>query len=38
VVDEVSMIDLPLMSKLVNALKKGTRLILLGDKDQQRLD
>ena len=34
VVDEVSMIDLPLMSKLVNALKKGTRLILLGDKDQ----
>ena len=34
VVDEVSMIDLPLMSKLVSALKKGTRLILLGDKDQ----
>ena len=34
VVDEVSMIDLPLMCKLVNALKKGTRLILLGDKDQ----
>jgi len=34
VIDEVSMIDLPLMSKFVNALKKDTRLILLGDKDQ----
>ena len=34
VVDEVSMIDLPLMSKLVSALKEGARLILLGDKDQ----
>lgn len=34
VVDEVSMIDLPLMSKLVSALKLSARLILLGDKDQ----
>lgn len=34
VVDEVSMIDLPLMSKLVSALKENARLILLGDKDQ----
>ncbi|OQK15451.1 exodeoxyribonuclease V subunit alpha [Methyloprofundus sedimenti] len=34
VIDEVSMIDLPLMSKLLNALKNDTRLILLGDKDQ----
>ncbi|MDT8427026.1 MAG: exodeoxyribonuclease V subunit alpha [Methyloprofundus sp.] len=34
VVDEVSMIDLPLMTKLVNALKVEARLILLGDKDQ----
>ena len=34
VLDEVSMIDLPLMSKLVSALKEDTRLILLGDKDQ----
>ncbi len=34
VVDEASMIDLPLMSKLVGALKESARLILLGDKDQ----
>ena len=34
VIDEVSMIDLPLMSKLLSALKKNARLILLGDKDQ----
>ena len=34
VVDEVSMVDLALMSKLVDALKPGSRLILLGDKDQ----
>ncbi len=34
VVDEASMIDLALMSKLVDALKPGARLILLGDKDQ----
>jgi len=34
VVDEASMIDLPLMAKLVTALAVDTRLILLGDKDQ----
>lgn len=34
VVDEASMVDLALMSKLVDALKSGARLILLGDKDQ----
>ncbi len=34
VVDEASMVDLALMSKLVDALKPGARLLLLGDKDQ----
>jgi exodeoxyribonuclease V alpha subunit len=34
VVDEASMVDLALMSKLVDALKPASRLILLGDKDQ----
>lgn len=34
VVDEASMVDLALMSKLVSALRPGCRLILLGDKDQ----
>lgn len=34
VVDEASMIDLALMSKLVDALKPQAKLILLGDKDQ----
>ncbi len=34
IVDEVSMVDLALMSKLVEALKPGCRLILLGDKNQ----
>ena len=34
VVDEASMVDLALMSKLLAALKPGSRLILLGDKDQ----
>ena len=34
VVDEASMVDLALMSKLLDALKPGSRLILLGDKDQ----
>lgn len=34
IVDEASMVDLALMSKLVDALAKGARLILLGDKDQ----
>jgi len=34
VVDESSMIDLALMSKLMDALSPSARLILLGDKDQ----
>ncbi|MDE1331012.1 exodeoxyribonuclease V subunit alpha [Vibrio aestuarianus] len=34
VVDEASMVDLPMMVKLVDALPKHARLILLGDKDQ----
>ena len=34
VVDESSMVDLPLMAKLMRALSNDSRLILLGDKDQ----
>jgi len=34
VVDEASMIDLPLMCKLVDAVADGARLVLLGDRDQ----
>ncbi|MDD7804431.1 MAG: exodeoxyribonuclease V subunit alpha [Endozoicomonas sp. (ex Botrylloides leachii)] len=34
VVDEASMIDLPMMSRLVEALPNHARLILLGDRDQ----
>ncbi|MDR7192001.1 exodeoxyribonuclease V subunit alpha [Luteimonas terrae] len=34
VVDEASMIDLPLMTKLVDAVADGARLVLLGDPDQ----
>jgi len=34
VVDEASMVDLPLMCKLAGALKPAARLILLGDRDQ----
>ncbi|RVU55601.1 ATP-dependent RecD-like DNA helicase [Anaerosphaera multitolerans] len=34
IVDEVSMVDLMLMSTLLRSLKAGTRLILVGDKDQ----
>jgi exodeoxyribonuclease V alpha subunit len=34
VVDEASMVDLAMMWRLVTALKKGARLILLGDRDQ----
>lgn len=34
VIDEASMIDLPLMAKLISALEKDSRLLLLGDKDQ----
>lgn len=34
VVDEASMVDLPMMAKLVAALPEHARLILLGDRDQ----
>lgn len=34
IVDECSMIDVALFAKLLDAIGKGTRLILLGDKDQ----
>lgn len=34
IIDEASMVDLPLMSKLVQALPTTTRLILLGDQNQ----
>ena len=34
IVDEASMIDLALMNALVQALKRGARLILIGDADQ----
>lgn len=34
VVDEASMIDLPMMYRLLNAIPSHARLLLLGDKDQ----
>lgn len=34
IIDEASMVDLPMMAQLMEALGKNTRLILLGDKDQ----
>lgn len=34
IVDEASMIDLPLMTKLVEAVPPGARLVLIGDRDQ----
>ncbi len=34
VIDEASMIDLPLMAKLMDALPSTCRVLLLGDKDQ----
>ena len=34
IVDEISMVDLPLMAKLADAIADDTRLILLGDPDQ----
>lgn len=33
-IDEASMVDIAMMAKLIDALKPGGRLILLGDKDQ----
>jgi len=34
VIDEASMVDIGLMTKLMEALKPGSQLILIGDKDQ----
>ena len=34
IVDETSMVDILLMNNLLTAIKKGTHLILVGDKDQ----
>lgn len=34
IIDEMSMVDLPLMNVLLCAISTGTRLILVGDKDQ----
>lgn len=34
VVDEASMIDLPMMARLLDALPESARLILIGDRDQ----
>ena len=34
VVDEASMVDLPLMAKLLDAISPDTRLLFLGDRDQ----
>ena len=34
IVDEMSMVDVPLMNALLNALPLGTRLIMVGDADQ----
>lgn len=34
VIDEASMVDLPLMARIVESLPKESRLILLGDSDQ----
>lgn len=34
VIDELSMVDLPLMCAVLEALKPGTRLVLVGDADQ----
>lgn len=34
IVDETSMVDIPLMAKLLKALKRGSRLVCVGDKNQ----
>ena len=34
IIDEASMIDLPLMDALLRAMRRGSRLVLIGDADQ----
>jgi exodeoxyribonuclease V alpha subunit len=34
IIDEASMVDILLMNGLLNAIKPGTRLVIVGDKDQ----
>ena len=34
IIDEMSMVDLPLMSELLRAVVVGTRIVFVGDKDQ----
>lgn len=34
IIDEASMIDVPLFSKLITSISEKTRIVLLGDKDQ----
>ncbi|MBR3681125.1 MAG: ATP-dependent RecD-like DNA helicase [Clostridia bacterium] len=34
IIDEASMVDLSLMASLMRALRRGTRLVLIGDSDQ----
>lgn len=34
IVDEMSMVDLPLMQALLEAVKPGCRLVMVGDPDQ----
>lgn len=34
IVDEASMVDVPLLNALLNAIPEGTRLIMVGDSDQ----
>jgi exodeoxyribonuclease V alpha subunit len=34
IVDEMSMVDLPLFAALLRALRPGTRLVMVGDADQ----
>lgn len=34
IIDEMSMVDVPLMHALLQAIPKGTRLVMVGDRDQ----